>query len=46
MMYDYFVQLHHHQFIAHKMVSGETMHALMQVMPSRTLNLGIQLKLQ
>jgi hypothetical protein len=42
-MYGYFVQLHHHQFIADKMISGEAMHALM---PARTRNLGIQLKLQ
>jgi len=45
MVYDYFVQLHHHQITAHKMVN-EAMHALMQVMLSRTLNLGIQLELQ
>jgi hypothetical protein len=44
MMYDYFVQLHHQQITAHKM--GEAMHVLMQVMLSRTLNLGMQLKLQ
>jgi len=45
-LYDYFVQLHHHQITAHKMVNEEAMHALMQVMLSRTLNLGIQLELQ
>jgi len=46
MMYDYFVQFNHHQFTAHKMVNGEGMCAIPQVMLTRTLNLGIQLKLQ
>jgi hypothetical protein len=47
MMYDYFVQLLHHQITAHKMVIGKAIHALMEVMLSRTLNSGgIQLKLQ
>ena len=45
-MYDYFVQFNHHQFTAHKMVNGEGMCAIPQVMLTRTLNLGIQLKLQ